>query len=196
MQEILWVMLAYLIGAIPFSYLFTRLLTGIDIREKGSGNVGSTNVLRTVGIRVALAAFAGDMFKGVLVAWLGMYFGGYTLAAACSLAAVIGHCWPVFLNFQGGKGVATSAGVMLYLLPQAFLILFFGFIAIIAISRYVSLGSICGATLFPFMFLIFDKPQSLVVMGFMLAVLVIYRHRENIQRLRNGSESKIGKKVA
>ncbi len=195
MQEILLLVLSYLIGAIPFSYIFTRLFTGIDIREKGSGNVGSTNVLRTVGIPVALASFSGDILKGVLAAWLGFHFGGYTLAAICSVAAIVGHCWPVFLGFRGGKGVATSAGIILFLVPKAFIILFFCFIIIVALSRYVSLGSICGAASFPFICLILHKPASLVLMSLIMALLVIFQHRENIKRIRNGTEGKIGKKV-
>lgn len=194
MQTILLlVVLSYLIGAIPFSYIFTRLFTGIDIREKGSGNVGSTNVLRTVGLKVALASFAGDVMKGVLAAWLGMHFGGYTLAAACSVAAVTGHCWPVFLKFRGGKGVATSAGIVLFLFPQAVLLILI-FIIIVALSRYVSFGSICVAALLPLLLFIFHKPLALLVMGFIMAALVIFQHRENIKRILNGTEGKIGKK--
>lgn len=118
MQTVLLLMVSYLAGAIPFSYIFAHWFLDIDIREEGSGNVGSTNVLRTAGKQVALASFTGDVLKGILAAWLGMHFGGELLAALCSVAAVIGHCWPVYLGFKGGKGVATSAGIVLYLFPQ------------------------------------------------------------------------------
>ncbi|NLB19067.1 MAG: acyl-phosphate glycerol 3-phosphate acyltransferase, partial [Syntrophomonadaceae bacterium] len=115
MQEIVLVLLCFLLGSIPFSYIFSRLWGGVDIRAQGTGNVGATNVLRTLGIKVALASLTGDIFKGLVAAWLGMHFGGVSLAAACGAAAMAGHCWPVFLRFRGGKGVATGAGVVIYL---------------------------------------------------------------------------------
>lgn len=193
MQEIFLVGVCYLLGAIPFSYLFVRILKGFDIRKHGSGNVGSTNVLRTAGKGVAVAALTGDLMKGVLAAWLGLHFGGEILAAICAAAAVIGHCWSPFLGFKGGKGVATSAGVMLFLMPKVFLALLILFIIIVVISRYVSLASTSVALLFPLMAYIFYKPNYLLIMSFTLAVLVIYQHRENISRLCNGTEGKIGR---
>lgn len=192
MQDVFLVMLCYLIGAIPFSYLAVRLLKGFDIRHRGSGNVGSTNVLRTAGKRTALAAFAGDVLKGVLAAWLGLHFGDVNLAAICAVTAVAGHCWSVFLNFKGGKGVATSAGAALFLMTKPAIILLLIFILIVVISRYVSLASISAAVLLPLAALVFREPSPLLLMCLVLCVLVIYKHRENIQRLRNGTEGKIG----
>lgn len=194
MREAIVLILSYLVGSIPFAYIFTRLWTGTDIREKGSGNVGSTNVLRTVGKGVALAAFAGDLLKGVFAAWIGFNYGGYNLAAVCSVAAVIGHCWPVFLGFRGGKGVATSAGIVLFLAPQVFAVLIILFIIIVALSRYVSLGSVLIAALLPLALFLFHKPSAIILMSLIMALLVIFRHRENIKRLSNGTEGKIGKK--
>ena len=193
MQEIFLVGVCYLLGAIPFSYISVRMVKGFDIRRHGSGNVGSTNVLRTAGKGVALAALTGDLLKGVLAAWLGLHFGGEILASICATTAVVGHCWSVFLGFRGGKGVATSAGVMLFLMPKVFLVLLIVFIITVAISRYVSLASTSVAALFPLMAYIFYKPDHLLIMSFALAVLVIYQHRENISRLRNGTEGKIGR---
>lgn len=193
MHEIFWVGLCYLLGAIPFSYIFVRLLKGYDIRQHGSGNVGSTNALRTAGKGVALAALTGDLLKGVLAAWLGLHFGGEGLAGICAVAAVLGHCWSVFLGFKGGKGVATSAGIVLYLMPRVFLAIMILFIIIVAISRYVSLASTSVAALLPIIALIFHKPNQLLEMSLVIALLVVFQHRENIGRLRNGTEGKIGR---
>lgn len=194
MEKILLVILCYFIGAIPFSYIFNRIFGGGDIRKKGSGNVGATNVLRTMGIKIALAALAGDLLKGVLAAWVGLHFGGNILASVCAVAAVIGHCWPAFLGFRGGKGVATSTGIILFLMPKVFLVLLFLFLSIVIISRYVSLGSICGAALFPIILILLSKPLPYLLMGLIMAAIVVYRHKENIIRLRNGTEGKLGNK--
>jgi glycerol-3-phosphate acyltransferase PlsY len=192
MGENIVIIISYLLGSIPFAYIMTHLIKGLDIREMGSGNVGSTNALRTAGKRVAGAALTGDLLKGCLVAWLGMHFGGAGLAAICAVAAVIGHCWPVFLSFKGGKGVATTAGVTLFLMPKIFLILLVVFILVVVLSRYVSLASISVAVLLPLVAFIFSEPRSILMMSLFLMLLVVYHHRENIVRLRNGNERKIG----
>lgn len=186
------VIISYLLGSIPFAYIMIRLIKGIDIRQVGSGNVGTTNALRTAGKRVALAALLGDLLKGLLAAWLGMQVGGEVLAAACVLAAVIGHCWPVFIGFKGGKGMATTAGAMLLLMPKVFLFLAIIFILIVIFSRYVSLASISVAVLLPLTVLFLSQPGSYLLTSIVLTLLVVYRHRENIERLRNGNERKIG----
>jgi glycerol-3-phosphate acyltransferase PlsY len=195
MIKVLLVLLCYLIGSIPFSYIFSRVFGGIDIRAKGTGNVGATNVLRTLGIKIALLSLIGDLFKGVLAAWLGLIVGGETLGALCGSAVVIGHCWPVFLGFRGGKGVATSAGVFVVLVPPVLLMLAVVFVTLAAVTRYVSLGSICAAALLPFMLLFMHQPWSYIIMGLILTSIVIFRHRENIKRLRNGTEKKINEKA-
>lgn len=187
--------LSYLLGSIPFSYIFSRLWGGVDIRERGSGNVGATNVLRTLGLKVALPAFIGDFFKGWLGAFLGMKMGGEALAAYCALAAVIGHCYPVFLGFRGGKGVATAGGAVLFLMPDVLGLLALVFLAVIFISRYVSLGSITAAFALPIIAFILDKPRIFILLSVLLAVLVIYKHQENIKRLLTGQEPKIGEKA-
>lgn len=191
MKETIVVLLCYLIGSIPFSYLFTRLITQQDIRKKGSGNVGATNALRTSGVRVGLIALAGDLLKGVAAAALGSYAGGEMLGALCAAIAVFGHCYPVFLNFRGGKGVATAAGAILVLMPGIFLILLVSLVGIALVSGYVSLGSVTAAALFPLLVILFDKPWSFIIMSLCVAGLVIYRHRANIKRLRNGTEPKL-----
>ena len=192
MEKFIVIIISYLLGAIPFAYIITRTFKGVDIREMGSGNVGTTNALRTAGKRAALAALTGDLLKGFAAAWLGMHFGGVGLAAICSVAAVIGHCWPVFLSFEGGKGAATSAGVILYLMPKVIVVLIIVFILIIVLSRYVSLASISVAVLLPVVAIVFAEPRSYLIMSIILMILVVYKHRENIERLRNGNERKIG----
>jgi len=192
LEKIIVVIISYLLGSVPFAYIMIRLFKGIDIRKVGSGNVGSTNALRTAGKRVALAALLGDLLKGLAAAWIGLQTSGEMLAAVCVLAAVIGHCWPVFIGFKGGKGMATTAGAILLLMPKVFLFLAIIFVLIVFFSRYVSLASVSVAVLLPLTALFFSQPGSYLLVSVILTVLVIYRHRENIERLRNGNERKIG----
>lgn len=195
MKEAVLVLLCYLLGSIPFSYIFSKVFGGLDIRTKGTGNVGATNVLRTLGIKIALASLAGDFLKGVLAAWLGFYVGGEILGAICASMVVIGHCWPIFLGFKGGKGVATSAGVLLVLMPPVMLMLAAIFVSLSAITRYVSLGSVCAAALLPVILLLMHQPWSYIIMGFILSAIVLFGHRGNIERLLNGTEKKINQKA-
>lgn len=195
MKEAALLVLCYLLGSIPFSYLFTRMLTRQDIRKRGSGNVGATNVFRTSGPGVALLAFLGDLLKGLLAAWIGQSTGSQFLLVICVVLAVIGHIYPVFLGFKGGKGVTTSAGIILFLMPDVTGILLLVFLAIVYFTRYVSLGSITVACLLPLLSLAMGKPWSYIVIGILMAALVVYHHRENIDRLRNGSEAKITDKA-
>lgn len=195
MKELGLVILCYLIGSIPFSYIFSRFFGGVDIRSKGTGNVGATNVLRTVGKKVAAAALLGDFLKGFLAAWIGYTMGGTTVAAICAVIAVVGHCWPIFLGFKGGKGVATSAGLILFLMPSVFPILVLVFVGLIALTRYVSLGSISAAIIFPFLVFITHQPWPYIIMSLILSIMVLIRHSGNIDRLRKGNERRINEKV-
>ena len=191
MQGVLLVLLSYLIGSIPFSYIVSHYVGGVDIRATGSGNVGATNVMRNLGIKVALLAFTLDLLKGFVAAWIGFNFGSPWLVLLCPAAAIIGHCYPIFLKFKGGKAVATTAGIVLYLSPGIFIILVLAFLAVVFISRYVSLGSVLIACLLPFTGILFRCDAKIVLLYFLAAVLVLIRHRENITRLRQGNESKI-----
>lgn len=184
-------LLSYLIGAIPFSYLFGKYLGKVDISKRGSGNIGATNVLRSTGVSVAVLALIGDLFKGLIAAWLGLRWGGAWVAAACGAAVVLGHCYSVFLSFKGGKGVATAAGVILFLMPQILLVLLATMILSVALTRYVSLGSVLAAALLPILCLILAEPWPYTIMSFLLAALVLYRHRSNIKRLISGQEARI-----
>lgn len=192
---ILLVLLSYMVGSIPFSYIFSRYFGGVDIRTKGTGNVGATNVLRSLGVKIAVASLIGDVLKGFAAAWLGNYFGGISLAAICSVAVVVGHCWPLSLGFRGGKGVATAAGIMLALMPLLCLLEALVLVVIAATTRYVSLGSVCAAILFPILVIFTHQPWQYIVMGFILAAIVLFRHRSNIKRLRQGTESKLNQKA-
>lgn len=196
MQEILLVILCYLIGSVPFSYIFSRLLGGVDIRSKGSGNVGATNVLRNLGVKAAILAFIGDLFKGFITTWIAFTWGGPLLVFLCPAAAMIGHCYPIFLKFKGGKAVATAGGIALYISPLIFVILILIFSAVVLFSRYVSLGSLIVAVLLPILALFFDLNIEIIILFFFAASLVIYKHKENINRLRNGTESKISSKIS
>ncbi len=186
----LFSIIGYFIGSLPFSYLTGKYLGKIDIREYGSGNTGSTNVLRTLGKKAGLVAFLGDFLKGFIVAIISKRFG-IELAIVTSGFAVIGHCFPIWLKFKGGKGVATSGGTIFGLYPLVGFILLFTIILIIAIFRIVSLASITVAFLFPIISIIFNLPKPFIIYSFLIGAFVIYKHKSNIKRLLNGKESKI-----
>ncbi len=191
MKEVLVVILCYLIGSIPFSYISAQVLAHTDVRSRGSGNVGATNVYRTSGVWAGLLALAGDLLKGAVAAWLGFAIGGSVLVIICSLAAVIGHCYPVFLKFRGGKAVATAGGVVLFLMPKVGLTLLLLFIAVVVLTRYVSLGSVIVAISLPFVAYLFHYPWQYTLLSALMMLIVVYRHRENISRLKTGSEARL-----
>lgn len=196
MKEFLLVTICYLIGSIPFSYIVSRHFGRVDIRKRGSGNVGATNVLRTAGLPLAIFAVAGDILKGVFAAWIAAVMGGGILLLLCPLAAVVGHCYPVYLKFRGGKGVATSTGALIFLAPFCILYLFFVFVGVIVISRMVSLGSVAAALLIPFLTIyLYSQERFVIILTFLLAILVIYRHKDNIKRVINGTEPRIGERA-
>jgi glycerol-3-phosphate acyltransferase PlsY len=191
LKEVLVVILCYFIGAIPFSYLSAQFLAHTDVRARGSGNVGATNVYRTSGAWAGLLALTGDLLKGVFTAWLGFTLGGPVLAAICSLAAIIGHCYPVYLKFRGGKAVATAGGIIFYLMPKVGFILLLLFITIIVLTRYVSLASIAAAISFPFLAYLLHYPWQYTILSVLMMLIVVYRHRENISRLIEGTEARL-----
>ncbi len=195
MHYLLLILLCYLIGAIPFSFLFGKYLGKVDISRKGSGNIGATNVLRSSNIPVALLSLTADLLKGLLAAWIGLAWGGPGLAAACGVAVVVGHCYSVFISFKGGKGVATAAGVIALLMPKIFLILLAIMVLAVVFTRYVSLGSVLAAALFPILCLIWGQPWPYTLLGFCFAALVLFRHESNIVKLMSGQESRITDKA-
>lgn len=192
---------SYLIGSIPWGLVIGRL-RGIDIREYGSGNIGTTNVLRTLGARYGAIVLIGDVLKGVIAVLLARYIiETPTGEMAAGLAAVAGHDWSVFLKFKGGRGVATSLGGLLPMAMPAPLTGVMGlavFILIIALTRYVSLASITGslsAVVAMAVFMGMDHvPWEYLVYIVVVVALIIYQHRDNISRLRAGTESKLGQK--
>ncbi len=199
---------SYLLGSIPFGYILVRVFQGIDVRSIGSGNIGATNVARTGGKGLAIATLVLDAFKGWLPVFLVLMLPGipasgpaqlHTLATFAALIAVIGHMFPVWLGFKGGKGVATGLGVFLALAPKAVLISVVLFLAIVASTRYVSLGSILAAATFPVALWWLERdvfPGPALAMCAAVALLVIIRHHQNIGRLMAGTESRFGARKA
>jgi glycerol-3-phosphate acyltransferase PlsY len=194
------IILAYLIGSISFSFLMTKWLKGEDIREHGSGNAGATNTLRVLGKGPAAIVLLLDAAKGVVSILLGYLFmdngNAAWLLALCGMLVIIGHNWPIFLRFRGGKGVATTIGVVISLIPLAGIIS--GIIAIILIvtTRFVSLGSLVFTVGLPFAVYALPShyPSSYLWLSVVIAILAIIRHKRNIKSLFQGTERKIGQK--
>jgi acyl phosphate:glycerol-3-phosphate acyltransferase len=192
MTAALGLAIAYLLGDIPFGYLLVKLTTGRDVRASGSGNIGATNVLRTTGRAAGVATLLLDMAKGYLAVWLeGRLTGGNVeWMSAAALAVMIGHSYPVFLRFRGGKAVASFVGAWLCLMPLPLAAVLVVFVVMVAWTRHISLGSIVGAGTFPLaVWLIAHPPATVVVAAILSGALIVYRHRENIARLRAGTES-------
>lgn len=186
----------YLLGSVPFAFLLARRLRGVDLRRTGSGNVGATNVMRTAGPRTAMAVVALDVMKGaVAVMLVDRAAPGSVAPVAAGVAAILGHVYPVWLRFRGGKGVATAFGVFGVLAPPGAMLGLACFVATVWATRYVSLGSIVGTlALAPFAYLT-AAPTPVVVAALMTAALVIDRHRPNLARLQAGTESRLGQRV-
>ena len=190
---------AYLLGNISTSYIVAKRLAGVDIRTQGSGNAGSTNVLRTLGKKAGALTFIGDVLKGLIAVLIarfiayGVNLDNTTCAYIAVVAVVLGHNYPVFLGLKGGKGVATSLGSMLGMNPLVALLCLGFFIIIVAITKYVSLGSMLGIGLSPVIMMINHNTKGVLVTLF-LTISVAITHKENIKRLLNGTERKLGQK--
>lgn len=209
------IVLSYLVGSIPFGYLIVRIFKGIDIRKSGSGNIGATNVARVAGWAYGIVVFILDILKGVS----GVYIGGFInwvgkikvippmpspsdygikvdvpLAIICGLTAIIGHLFPVWLRFKGGKGVATGLGVFLVLIPIPTIIAFGSWLVIVILLRYISVASMLAAISLPIAYLLMDKPDYksiLFIISCLVPILVIIKHIPNIKRLIKGTEPKV-----
>lgn len=219
--------IAYLLGSIPFGYILVRVFTGADVRTQGSGNIGATNVARTGKKGLAIATLILDALKGLVAVVIcstraplagsptaytpfttgplaaldpGIYQQlSFKFGAIAALFAILGHMYPVWLKFKGGKGVATGLGVFLALAPKAVLIVLAFFLIVVAVTRYVSLGSIVAAAVFPFAFYYMHPQHSTPLIMAMISgvsLLIIWKHRENIRRLVSGNENKFGTKKA
>ena len=204
---IIMAVIAYLIGSVNFSVIISKKMAGFDVREKGSGNAGSTNVLRTVGKKAAIITLICDILKGVvsvlialLIGWIaGDSANSAIVVEIAALAVVIGHTFPVFFEFKGGKGVATSLGVILIVNWKIGLICLVFALALMALTRMVSLGSISASVLFAVLTMFIrdsyvggiDFDFSFIIFGILLAALVIFNHRTNLKRIINGTENKL-----
>ena len=189
------ILLGYLAGSVPFAFLLARR-AGIDVRFAGSGNVGAANVMRTTGTRRAILVMSLDVAKGVLAVALALVVhAGVTLTALAAAAAVVGHIYPVWLRFHGGKGVAVAAGVFAVLTPIATALAAGLFLVIVWLTRYVSLGSIAATVALPPAAWITGEPIAVVLAAAGSGGLILFRHRGNIRRLREGTERRIGVRV-
>lgn len=207
MSYIVTAIIAYLIGSVSFSVIFTKKFAGFDVREKGSGNAGSTNVLRTAGKKPAALTLLCDILKGVVAVGIAILIGlivkadDNTKAILVQLAGifvVVGHTYPIFFGFKGGKGVATALGVLLITNWQIGLICLLFALIIMAVFKIVSLGSIAAAILFPVLcmfltqhFIVPGSTFSYIVFGIVMAAIVVFNHRANIKRMATGTENKL-----
>jgi acyl phosphate:glycerol-3-phosphate acyltransferase len=190
------VIAAYLLGSISFAVLVVRAKTGRDIRSEGSGNAGATNVLRSYGKKLALLVALADVAKGAAAVFLmRLVTADPRWAAAAGFAAILGHVFPVFYGFRGGKGVATAVGAFLALSPLALLVCLAIFLAIVAATRYVSLASVVALALLPpIAGLVFHAPRAVVTAAGLTALLIVLKHLPNLKRLARGEERKLGQR--
>ncbi len=205
---ILMAIIAYLIGSVNFSVIISKKIAGFDVREKGSGNAGTTNMLRSVGKKAALITLLCDILKGVVAIIISIILGNIVkeanrelLLQVAGIAVVLGHTFPVFFGFKGGKGVATSLGILLMSNWQIGLICLVFALVLMVLTRMVSLGSCAAAILFPVLTLFINQSYTVLTEGkngrsyfiysVILAIIVLYNHRTNIQRLMNGTENRI-----
>lgn len=190
---IVFITASYLLGSVPTGIVVSRLMGKGDPRKSGSGNIGATNVGRTSGKLAGVLTLLGDVLKGGVPVFLSLlYYPESLFVSLVGLAAFLGHLFPVYLGFKGGKGVATGLGVMIVICPLATLLSAFVFVVTAALKRYVSLASMLAAAMLP-VFMSFDpKGRNYVGMGVVVAVLVIWKHKDNIKRLIAGTENRIG----
>ncbi|MBP3722894.1 MAG: glycerol-3-phosphate 1-O-acyltransferase PlsY [Selenomonadaceae bacterium] len=183
---------AYILGSVPSGLIIGKSVYGVDLREHGSKNIGATNAWRTLGKAAGFLIFVCDFLKGFISVYIAAVLSGTPLAMALAGAlAIIGHSLSIFLKFKGGKGVATGLGVIAMLMGKVTIIVFLIWFAIVYFTRYVSLGSCVAAAFVPILAYVFNEPSEFVIFGVVVAVLIIVRHKANIERLLNGTESKI-----
>ena len=191
MTKALLIIFAYLVGSIPIGVLLARL-KGKDPRRVGSGNIGATNVMRSAGKVLGIITLIGDVMKGFIPTFIAMRLGEPALIIALvGLAAFSGHLFPVFLKFQGGKGVATGAGVFLAISPLVIFISFVIFVIVFLIWKYVSLGSLTGTAIIPLSFTLLKAPLEYILVSLLIACCVFIKHKDNIKRLITGTENKV-----
>jgi acyl phosphate:glycerol-3-phosphate acyltransferase len=199
-QAVLWLLASYFVGAIPTSYLLSRLFAGIDLRKHGSGNLGATNLYRVLGWKYAIPAAAIDIAKGAIpvLVFAPQVSNSQLFALGCGVAAILGHVFSVFVGFKGGKGVATAAGVMLGLAPLALTVAAVVWAVLVRVTGYVSVASIAAAAVLPVAVYWLEDSTSPALLWIATAIAagVILLHRRNIQRLLKGTENRFGRKPA
>jgi glycerol-3-phosphate acyltransferase PlsY len=194
MQIFIAILISYLIGSIPSGFLLTKYVMKKDVRQYGSGNIGATNVARVMGLKAGILVAAFDILKGYLGVMVGQTILGSNLSTAIlfvAIAAIAGHDWSIFLGFSGGKGVATTFGVILRLYPLAFLIYALIWLGLVLTTRYVSLGSIIGSMSLPLTLYFTAYDSKHVIFASLLSLFVMYTHRANIKRLLKGEENRM-----
>lgn len=191
MDGIVWIVLAYFIGAIPSGYMIGRVFYGVNLKKVGSGNIGATNAYRELGAVAGLSVFICDFLKGFLAVHLGM--PDPTLVLACAIFAIVGNDWSVFLRFKSGKGVACGVGAFAYICVPAVLAAFLVWLAIFKWKHIVSLGSIVAAPVVAIVMFFMDKPIEYVAFAAAAAIIIIGKHKDNIGRLLRGEEKPISR---
>ena len=181
---------AYLIGAVPFGLIIGKVFYGVDVREHGSGNFGTTNVFRVLGKRAGFVVLICDMAKGFVPALIAVLLFHPSLAIFIAAAPEVGHMYSIFLKGSGGKGVATGAGILLALVPAIFLICLLVWLALLMTTRYVSVASLTAAVLVPVLAFLLDEPGAYKVAAVLVMIIVVSAHRGNIRRLLNGTENR------
>ena len=195
MEEVAAVLLAYLVGSVPFAWVLARR-HGVDLRRVGSGNVGASNVLRTSGVSSAVVAMCLDGAKGTLAVLVAQRLTmGEATPVAAGIASIIGHIYPVWLRFRGGKGVATAAGVFGVLAPLALAIAGGVFLLAVWVTRYISAGSLAAAVALALVAAATDAPSAVAVGAAVSALIIVHRHRANLARLRAGTERRVGQRL-
>ena len=192
MLGVLLVLFSYLLGSITFGEIIARI-KGVNLREVGSGNVGATNVSRALGKKYGVLVFFLDMLKGFIPTYLAIKLFGLNSVwvTLTGLGAVLGHMFPIFFGFRGGKGVATAFGVLLAVSPKVALFSFLVWILVVSFTRYVSLGSITASLSAVFFLMVSDMPNNICIMALLIAFLIIFKHKDNISRLLSGTEHRI-----
>jgi glycerol-3-phosphate acyltransferase PlsY len=187
-------LLIYLVAAVPTGVVLTRLMGLEDVRSQGSGNIGATNVYRVAGKLPGILTLLGDILKGFLpLLAVKLWLAPTPLQlGAAGVVAIVGHCYPVYLRFKGGKGVATALGIFLVLDPQALLGGCLVFLTAVALTRYISLGSVLAAIAVPLLTLLFYRPLPMVLSACTIGALIVWRHRDNLRRLLGGTENRFG----
>jgi glycerol-3-phosphate acyltransferase PlsY len=193
MKDILILLLAFLIGSIPFGIIIAKA-KGVDLKKVGSGNIGATNVLRSIGKYPALLTLLGDVLKGTAAVALGRHFGsGPVFEGLVGFCAILGHNFSLFLGFRGGKGVATSFGVLSIYSPQTALFTFIIWLIVVMTTKYSSLGALVSFGLLPLSIMFFDHKNKIII-AVLITILIFMKHKDNIKRLISGTERKIGKR--